>query len=202
MRALVLLFTLAASAAFIAEAETPRYPITQAIVATFLRAQGLNVMSSQVQLPMNLTSATPDPSLEIAATQTLSRGALRLEIRCSTAGECLAFDALVTVEDEKTPPGTVNTQQSSRQSAAERSLTIATYKSAHQESSSDLSLAHVRVGSEVLLVIEDRQMQIHLPAIAMDSGSMGDMVRVRTLDRKKIFRGVVAESGHVREVIQ
>jgi Chaperone for flagella basal body P-ring formation len=197
MRTLVLLLPVAASLASANASGTVRYPITGPMVANFLQANGVNVTSAQVRLPMELTAATPDPQLEIVGTQTGRDGELRLELRCQRAGECLAFSALVYVGDEKAIPVAKKPEHSSDKLASIRSLSGATGPAVLRSNSPGL-----RVGSQVVLLIEDGQMQIHLPVVAMDSGSSGGRVRVCTLNRKKVFQAVVVDAGVVRGVIE
>ena len=58
------------------------------------------------------------------------------------------------------------------------------------------------MGARAVLLIVDGRMRIHLPVIAMDSGSKGTRIRVCTLDRKKIFDALVVDGGTVQGAIE
>jgi hypothetical protein len=202
MRMIALLLPIAASLACAENSGGVRYPITETVVANFLRANGISVTSSEVTLPMKLTATTSEPQLEIAATRRIHDGQLRLELRCRRVGECVAFDAILDVDDAKLIRGEMDSELPSSKSVSEENLGSTTRLATLRNDSVSHGTFHLRIGAQVVLVIEDAQMQIHLPVIAMDSGSIGSLVRVSTLDRKKVFRALVEDAGLVKGVIE
>lgn len=201
MKLFALIYPLVAALAFAQTSAGSRYPMTEATIASFLRTNGFSVTLSQVHLPMVVTAITPEPQLEITAIQRVNKAEVRLELHCRGIGECLPFDALVDVGNMN-PFVELDTKSRLHSSAAEAGSGSETGEKAAYARVVDRTAARVRVGASVVLLVEDGQMQIHLPAIAMDSGSAGDMVRVCTLNRKKVFRAQVVDSEVVKEVIE
>lgn len=202
MRLLALLLPVAASLASAQKVGGVCYPITSATVADSLRANGVGVNSSQVRLPMKLTASVPAPQFEIVATRRVNDQEIRLELRCHGIDVCLPFDALVGVADANAV--TVKMQPlrpggGSTRGAGPRSEIA---NDASRPDVKDGTAPQLRVGMQAVLVIEDGCMQIHFPVIAIDSGSLGSLVRVSTLDRKKTFRALVIGDGVVRGVIE
>ncbi|HEX5284314.1 MAG TPA: flagella basal body P-ring formation protein FlgA [Bryocella sp.] len=201
MKQLALVLTMAASLAFAQQRQEMHYPITEATVANLLRAKGTNVTSSQVHLPMQLTATTAEPRLEIVATHRVAEHELDLEVRCQAAGECLPFDALVDLKNANTIGEAAYGGASSDISARHFSAhDVAELPSLQGESIA--SPDYLRVGARAVLVIVDGGMRIHLPVVAMDSGSKGTRIRVCTLDRKKIFDVVVVDGGTVQGAVE
>jgi flagella basal body P-ring formation protein FlgA len=56
----------------------------------------------------------------------------------------------------------------------------------------------VEQGAPVQVVYEAGSLQISATAICLQSGSAGDLVKVRNMDSGKVFSGVVANDGTVR----
>lgn len=201
MRPLALVLPMAASLAFAQQRKGMDYPITEAAVASLLRANGADVASSQVHLPMQLTATTAEPHLEIIATRRVANHEVDLEIHCQTAGECLPFDALVDIGAESKFAAGVYAGVSSGRPAPQHSARDLPERPGLPDDST-ASSESLRVGMHAVLVIVDGPMRIHLPVIAMDSGAKGTRIRVCTLDRKKIFDALVVDGGTVQGVIE
>ncbi|HEV2575606.1 MAG TPA: flagella basal body P-ring formation protein FlgA [Acidobacteriaceae bacterium] len=195
MKLLALTLPMAASLAFAQQHQAMHYPIIETTVANLLHADGTNVTSSQVHLPMQLAAATPDPHLEIVAARKVTEHELDLEVRCQAIRECLPFDALVDTNDANTITAL---DRSARQPSAHA---VPEKVSSPVEPIATMS-DHLAAGAQVVLVIADGRMRIHLPAIAVDSGAKGTQIRVCTLDRKKIFHAVVVDGGTVQGVVE
>ena len=56
----------------------------------------------------------------------------------------------------------------------------------------------IKRGSMVMAYVDNQGIMIQLQAKAMDSGAMGDEVRIQNADSLKILKGVVQESGTVK----
>ncbi|HZQ43560.1 MAG TPA: flagella basal body P-ring formation protein FlgA [Acidobacteriaceae bacterium] len=202
MKPLALVLPIAASLAFAQQPRGMHYSITATAIANLLRANGTNVTSSQVHLPMELTAAIPEPHLEIVRTRRVTDHELDLEVHCQATSECLPFDALVDVNDANTITAGAHTGGSfdrpSRQAGVEEVIESSSLPVESTASTSD----QLRVGAHAVLVIVDGPMRIHLPVIAMDSGSKGTLIRVSTLDRKKIFHALVVDGATVQGTLQ
>ena len=176
-----------------------RYPITEASVAKLLQTSGVDVTSSYVHLPMKLTAKSSDPHLQIVATQRVMDGEVRLQLRCRVAGDCLPFDAIVDTGNRGAIIADIKQRANSNYPVpSSNHSTIAALGLRTVEGTQ----AFVRAGLRVLLVIQGGKMEIHLPVIAIDSGSKGTVVRVCSVDRKKTFRAMVVDSSTVRGLVE
>lgn len=202
MKLFALAFPLVASLAFAQKQEGVRYPMKEAMIANFLQSTGITVTSSQVHLPMIVTAITPEPQLEIMAAQRVNKGEMRFELHCRGSAECLPFDALVDNADTPGFGRAVDIKSRPDGSVAEVGQGNKTGKKILYTKREDGTPIHVRVGARVMLLIEEGPMQIHVPAVAIDSGSAGEVVRVCLVNRKKVIRAQVIDRGVVSGVIE
>jgi hypothetical protein len=170
-----------------------RYPISAADIAKELAVVGINMQTSQVHIPAGMSAAGISPNLEIVTAEPIGHDQVRLELRCATVGECLPFFAILDVEKAKLVSAEL---QLKSQGAA------AGHQTATQVIASRSSQPQVRGGSRVVMIIQDDHMDIHLHVLAIDTGAMGQQVRVSTFDRKKIFHATVTGEGTVTGVIE
>lgn len=161
-----------------------RVPLGVSEVAETLRAAGLDVAGEQIDMPMFVTTATRGAKLRLSSADLLTGGSLRIRVICEQASECLPFFAtLHGLEDA---------------AAAFTKLESVVVRASPPATPSPL----LQAGQHVTLLIEDSQMRITLPVIAIDSGRPGTDIRVSSLDRKHIFHGVVADAHVVRGNLQ
>jgi flagella basal body P-ring formation protein FlgA len=189
-------------------AKPARYPMSSAVVAQSLKTNGLDVEPSEVHLPMILSASSPSPNLEITATERLTDGRVRLQLRCRTAGECVPFNATLDVRSAAAVVAEAGLKSSTVSELTAMSRYVEMQPTARSEPSSPSAIAHagttatLHAGSKAVLVFQDQHMTIHLPVIAIDSGATGADVRVCTPDRKKTFRATVMDQATVRGVMQ
>jgi flagella basal body P-ring formation protein FlgA len=159
-----------------------RYPISGAHIAKALSLVGVSVEASQVHFPSNLSATVESPEMEIVTATPIGERQVRLEVRCATAAECLPFFAAVDVRN------------ATLISAELQSHSAATAAASHQ--------TRLRVGSHAVLIIKDGHLNIHLQVLAIDSGVIGQQVRVCTLDRKRVFQARVTGGATLTGVLQ
>lgn len=176
-------------------AEGPRFAISTQRVAEALSEYGLKIRPQQVRLPSPLTSAIPSPQLELVSMRTAAPDLVQIELRCQSSGKCLPFFVLLDV-----PAGTASSftagvkQHQLASTGAEARTGLRQYGVAGIESSTP----RIRAGDHIALLLEDSQMRIQIPTVALDSGAPGLEVRVCTLDHRKIFRARVVSSSIAR----
>ena len=172
-----------------------RYPITETDIAKELNVAGIDADASRVHLPVHMDAADASPKLEIVTAQPLRDRQLRLELRCSTTSECLPFLAMLDVDDANLVAAAIRLKiglaNTSRPQMAPRGVIQV-----------DEDRPKLKVGSRAVLDMRDGQMEIHLQVLAIDSGSIGQQVRVCTLDRKKVFQATVTGEGTVTGVMK
>ncbi len=155
-----------------------RYVVGASVVAAALTAEGLATSAEHLRLALPLSSTTPAPELHIAAAEARPDGSLRLRLTCSNSTECLPFFASVE--------------------GADNAAFLARFAAVTHRQASPPHLPGVAVGAHVTLELADAQMRIHLPAVAIDTGSPGAEVRVASLDHKHTWRGIVVDAATVK----
>ncbi len=155
-------------------------------VVMTLRNAGLAVDAQQIAMPPGLIAAEEQPALTIESAELQPGGSVRVRLNCNTHTACRPFYVAVSFP----------TTELSAEGLA--TLWLAT---AQAEPAPKRMTAVLRPGEQTSLVLEDRQMRINLPVIAIDSGSIGTEVRVVSLDHKTTFRTVVVSPTLVRGVL-
>jgi flagella basal body P-ring formation protein FlgA len=153
-------------------------------VSAVLATAGVFSEASQIELPPFLHTTSLQPTLKVTAAELLPNGRLRVRFACASSRECQPFVATL---------GAASSQKSSVDLAALRKSigsenTLPTVGATHR----------LLAGQHVTLLLEDDFMHIRVPALAIDSGLPGTEVRVSSLDRKQVFRGLVIDAATVR----
>jgi len=171
-----------------------RYPIVEADVAKELSAFGVNVNVSQIHFPVKMSAAIESPKLEIVAAEPVSDSQARLELSCTTVSECLPFFSTVDIK---------NARLVSSEMRLKIGGTVAeSRRTAVQIGAARISERRLKAGSHVALLIREGHLNIRLQVVAMDSGAVGQQVRVCTLDRRKVFHGTVMDEETVAGVME
>lgn len=189
---------LLADAALAQDLAGTRFPISEAEVAKALTSVGVNVNASAVHLPMQMSASTAVAQLEIVAMKPIADHQLHLELHCHAPSECIPFIATVDVEN----PKLISAEAAE---AKTDSVMAANHLSISGESRRMAVIgghASLRAGTHAVLQIRDGHLDIHLQVVAIDSGSIGDQVRVSTLDHKKIFHATVTGEGTATGVME
>ncbi len=160
-----------------------RVPLTGATVAAALTGAGLPVEGRQIELPGALATTNTDPQLRVTGAELLPDGHLRVRLACRQAGECQPFMATLRSSGPEAMAGLLALRRSLQPPSA-----------AHSNGNTDRLIA----GQHATLHLESTHMLITVPVVAIDSGAPGTEVRVSSLDRKQLYRAVVADAGTVR----
>ena len=163
-----------------------RVPLTGVTVAAALAQSGLQVSPEQVQLPAALSSAGSS-ELSLSGTELMANGDLRVRMVCSRTRACQPFVALVHASPGRDEFSAFSSSQSQRRFSG-------------TEPNRDDS-CHVRAGQHAALQLAGAHMQITLPVLVIDSGSIGTQVRVSSLDHKQVFQATVVSATAVRGVL-
>lgn len=171
-----------------------RYPIHEADIAKELGVVGVSVNASQVHLPAHMSSANASPKLEIVTSQPIGYNQVRIELRCTAVEECLPFFATVDVKDAKRASTEIQLKTAP--------ATAVSHQAALRIVGESVNLPRLTVGSHAVLIIQSGHLDIHLQVLAIDSGAVGQQVRVCTLDRKKVFHATVVGEDTVTGEIE
>lgn len=187
-------FLVLANAAMAHGLSGSRYPILESDIAKELGAVGVSVNASQIHIPAHMSSSVSAPKLEVLTAQPLGDSQVRIELRCPTAEECLPFFAVVDVKDASLVSAEILLKTPSS--------TAASHQTAVRIGKESVSRPQLSVGSHAVLTIREGHLDIHLQVLAIDSGAIGQQVRVCTLDRKKVFRATVTGEATVSGEIE
>lgn len=192
------------STAVAQEFNSSRYWISEADIVKELGSVGLSVDASQIHLSVRMSAAV-SPKLEVVATEPLSDNQVRIELRCADGAECLPFFATLNVKDAILVSAAIRSK-----AGAEAHLNKSTSHSGVEpgrEPGTALSPApeypaKLKVGSQAVMEIREGRMDIHLQVLAIDTGVVGQQVRVCTLDRKRVFHATVTGEETVIGVVE
>jgi hypothetical protein len=171
-----------------------RYRIAEADVTRELNVIGLNVGVSHVHLPAYISSAAQVPKLKIVTAESIGANQVRLKLSCPVASECIPFFATVDVKEPDLFSAEVRLKTQEAMGTNRKSTLPIGAAPIHE--------TRLRVGSNAVLVIRDGHMDIRLLVLAIDSGAIGQQVRVCTLDRKKVFRATVTGDDTVMGMME
>ncbi len=163
-----------------AQSREGRFPLTGTTIAAALQTAGLPVSPAQLEVPGFLNASTAAPKLRLSTADLLPDGRIRVRVACEQANECVPF--LVTVHGVEHP--------ASGMAALQDAIT----RAADVPSRGPL----LQAGQHTRFLMESDHIVISLPVIAVDSGRPGSDIRVSSLNRKQMFRGVVTQDQTVR----
>lgn len=175
---------LAASLFASAQASGPRLPLTpEQIASAITSTAGVTIDPGDISLPASIVSSSARPILRVTHAEVAGTEGVRLRLSCATTGQCLPFVALLRT---RTP------EQASVMVAKFEPLSTRPLPTSRQ---GDLNL---RAGAHATFLLESDHMRISIPVICIDSGAPGSEVRVASLDRKQLYRGIVSDNATVR----
>lgn len=184
---------LVASAAVAQGLTGSRYLISEADIVKQLSVLGVSVDVSQVHLPLHMSAAVVSPKLEIVTAQSMGGDQVRVECRCGEASDCLPFLATVVVRDSDLVAAEIRSRiglaTGGQQTLLRNGLSAGTR-------------VRLGVGSRAVLIIRDGHLDIRLQVLAIDSGTIGQQIRVCTLDRKKVFHAIITGEGTLAGVLE
>ena len=163
-----LLSTLIAAAAT-ALAVTPLLPQQ---VARVVSRSGIPVSPGQIQFLSTVTARDPDPVLDLISIAAWGPHSMKARIGCRDHSECLPFFVAVGVDS----PSIGLKAAGTRRVLARRTPPV------------------LRVGAEATLVLHSEGLQVAIPVICLESGEIGQSIRVTTSDRRRIYRAEVVNA--------
>ena len=168
----------AACAATIAPATGERVAVSREQIAGAMQAAGFETTVAQLQLLSNVT-ALAGAAIRVAKVKTESAGTALAELHCKKK-QCLPF--YVLVHDGN---------------FAKDVAIIA------DRASTGTPTAHplIERGKPVTLLIENADLRIVLPAVSLEGGMQGQIIKVASPDRKRIYRAEVVSGTTVRSTL-
>lgn len=169
-----------------AAAATGREAITPEQIAVAISGAGLTVSAQQVTLLTEVVARTNSPVLRVQSMEPLSDHRMMVRLNCSNVAECVPFYVTIRTSDEgpaqPTSVAPVEFQPPAR-------LT---------PSKTEASSPVLRSGASATLLLEGDHMSIQLPVVCLESGAIGQTIRVASKDRRQTYTARVFDGGTLR----
>ncbi|HTR27105.1 MAG TPA: flagella basal body P-ring formation protein FlgA [Terriglobales bacterium] len=175
IRQMVAVAALSAFAGGAPVAQSDRVTVSREQVAHAMQAAGFETTADQLEFLSNVTS-TAGARLRVAKVTTQSADTALARLNCP-ARECLPFYVLVHDSQVAATPSR-SAHASDGEKAKEQPL--------------------VKRGKSVTLLIENTDLRIVLPAISLEAGTRGQVIKVTSPDHKRNYRAEVLSEKLVR----
>lgn len=159
---------------------TPRLEITRAEVASAIGDAGLQVLPEQVILLSDVITKTGTPRLTVAAMEPWDAHRLRVRMNCGSVGDCLPFYVAVEffgVHDLQRPQAEHDALRNVGADVKQRAV--------------------LRVGAPAVLLLEGARIHIRLAVSCLESGYVGQTIRVVDKERHT-YLATVGIDGYLR----
>lgn len=154
-------------------------------VAEALEESGVAVAEPQVRLLSAVMANEPAPALEMRSAKLLSgrdddaNRQVAIKFACRVAGTCLPFYAVVDWPADAKLPTVIEPSA------------VATVRPAAKTKAPVV----LRAGARATLLLDDGQLHMEIPVIALENASAGQSIRVASLDRKRTYTAQVVDAG-------
>ena len=160
--------------------------VTSEQIAAAISGAGVITSAQQVTLFTKVVARTNSPVLRVQSMEPLSDHRMMVRLNCSNVAECVPFYVTIRTSDEGA------TQLSSV--APVEFQPPARLTPSKTEASSPV----LRSGASATLLLEGDHMSIQLPVVCLDSGAIGQTIRVASKDRRQTYTAQVFDVGIVR----
>jgi hypothetical protein len=170
----------------------PRFLLASSQIVSAMEERQLPTRGVQVRLAAPITAAIANPQLEVLAISLLSPHEMRLRLTCRDRSLCLSFFAIATYP-EAVNPSVLKIKPDGEPSE------IAKYAPA-SKAVADVPAASLPVkqagsglppilhsGSPASLDFDEERVHVRIEVICLESGAVGDKIRVTTRDHKQIY---------------
>jgi hypothetical protein len=168
----------------IAAANT-RAAISAAQVAAAISSAGIKIAASQVTLLADVAAATPDPTLMVESMERWGDHRTKVRMSCANS-ECVPF--YVAVQWEQAEPAAA--------AFGGRAATTAV------PAKPAAGAVVLRAGATATLLLESDHVHIQIPVVCLESGAIGQTIRVATRDRRQTFMAQVGDPTPLKGTTQ
>ena len=165
-----------ACAAPITPVTSERIKVSRERIVEAMQAAGFETSPAQLELLSNVTS-TSGASLRVAKVRQESAGTMLAQLNCQER-QCLPFYVLVHGAYIENNTVTTASRTASGNRTEARPL--------------------IARGKPLTLIIETTSLRIVLPAVSMEGGIQGQVIRVSSPDHKQVYRAEVVSDTTVR----
>jgi len=180
---LILWAIMAAGAVNSAAAGSDRYAISATSVAAAISLDGVQVSQDQITFPTGVVATTQAPVLKVRSVEKLDDERLLARMECVNSNECLPF-----IVDIRVGLGS-EAQFAAIAKNAPRSLSTTPQGS---------GAPAVHSGARVTLMLDGEHVHIRIPAICLQGGAPGQLIRVTGTDHRLIYQAQVIDASVVK----
>jgi hypothetical protein len=171
-----------AATALPALAATARVAINPTQVAGAISNAGIKISPEQVTLLADVVANQADPTLVVESMERWGDNRMKVRMNCANS-ECLPFFVAVQWgQNEPTAAG-----------FASRGAVGA---------SSSVKPIVLRAGSTATLILNSDHVHIKLPVVCLESGTVGQTIRVSSLDHRQTFTAQIGDPAALKGTIQ
>jgi len=172
---------LSASVALPASAASGRYAIRSESVVQAMTVMGIQVSASQLTMLTDAVATTADPQLRVQSVQRWQGSRVLVRLECAIEGQCLPFYVGVQFGD-----------------AGAAQVAAMTLPVAAPRGTRAVSTMAVRAGSPATLFLDGDHVHIRIAVTCMESGSVGQTIRVSGPDHQRIYRARIVGAGMLK----
>jgi flagella basal body P-ring formation protein FlgA len=174
---IVLAFAAAIPAA-VSQPVVARMPSRTQRVVDALALAGVVVAPDQIELLSGIHKTKESASVQVVSTTGSSAGTVKVKLRCQDNHECLPFYVLVHSLDKPIVASARLRAVSAVEASAPQNI--------------------IRGGEHATLVLESPDSRMSLPVICLQSGILGQTIRVASPDHRQLFDAVVVAPGTLK----
>lgn len=176
-----------AGAALPTAAAAQRYAITNGSIAATISRVGVQVSADQVTPLSDVVSSKPAPVLRVRSVSRLEDGQLLARLECAASEECLPFFVSVRT-------GQTGNTQADGGSVSQLPVSLS-------QPSAPRSVV-LRAGAKATLELDGSHVQIRMPVVCLQSGGIGQTIRVMDKSHRQVYTAEVVEDGFVKGRLQ
>jgi len=179
-RRLIFEWFAAAVAVLPAMAASTRYAITPGLVAATMNRAGIQISADQVTLMAGVVATTPAPILKVSSVERLDNQRVLARLECKHSEECLPFFVSLGAGRPSNAQGAPISPDLLSAGLATAAKTV------------------VKKGSAVRLMLEGNHIHIGLSVVCLESGALGQTIRVTDKSHRMVYTAEVVNGGLVK----
>ena len=172
----------------VAQAPARRFAVTPEMVIAAMQQHEMSVDGLRVRIAAPMTAAVASPMLEIQSVVSSDQHSAQLRIACRDRSECLSFYATATWSQNA-------------QALVSTAVSKPQVSSAPVKPPTEDVPAAARAGDHAILLIDSDRIHISVHVVCLQSGGIGERIRVATPDHRQAFEAEVVSSNVVRGIL-
>jgi len=154
---------------------TNAVPFSRQQIAAALSGEGMHLQAEQVELLAPVTANASNPRLRLISIEPWGSHRMKARLACEDTSICLPFYVAINAE-----PIAAKVQTTTTKAPTQRTPPV------------------LRVGVQATLKLRNATVEITLPVICLENGAVGQLIRVTSTDRKRIYKAEVVSDRLLR----